>query len=240
MITDAEILDLWGHVRHLDGVDRLAALAAATGDDAVDGWTVGRAHAAVLSLQEALAGPLDATVTCPGCGEVVEFMLDPAAVRTSVEHAAPPTPVAHDGWHVRWRPVTLGLLRWAGQAGDVAAADARLLAGVVEQVKTPDGGEADIAELPDDVRVAVEAAVAATDPLVEVVVSVRCAACATGLEAEVDLAAHTAAALAARAVALLDDVAVLARAYGWTEDEVLALPAWRRVAYRDEAIRGPT
>jgi hypothetical protein len=46
--------------------------------------------------------------------------------------------------------------------------------------------------------------------------------------------------VAERARTFLDDVVVLARAYGWSEADVLAVPADRRALYRRAAEEGDT
>jgi hypothetical protein len=89
----------------------------------------------------------------------------------------------------------------------------------------------DPATLPAELIEAVEAAMAQADPLAEVVVTLECPACAGAFDADLDLGSYVWAELDARARRLLLDVDILARAYGWTEPEVLALGEPRRAAY---------
>ena len=58
-----------------------------------------------------------------------------------------------------------------------------------------------------------------------------CPACRTEFAVDLDIAGFVWAELRARAQRLLREVHVLALAYGWTEDEVLALGERRRAAY---------
>jgi len=69
------------------------------------------------------------------------------------------------------------------------------------------------------------------DPLAEVLVDVVCPACDTEFVADLDVGAFVWAEVHGRAQRLLHEVDVLARAYGWTETEVLALGDRRREAY---------
>ena len=79
---------------------------------------------------------------------------------------------------------------------------------------------------------------AEADPLAEVLVDVVCPACAAQFVADLDIASFVWAEVRARAQRLLRDVDVLARAYGWTEPEVLALTDRRRDAYLALAEEG--
>ena len=248
-LDEVRLLELWGRVRDATGPAALAALARAGADDGpgdVDvrehveggaGRPLGAAHADLVRLHRVLAGPaLESTLACPDCGEVVEFALDADELLARGAAAAPVEPVAHDGWHVTWSPLTVGdLLAAATEAGELGGDD--LLARVVEEVKDPDGAAATVEDLPATVVDALAAAQLAADPLVEVVVDLRCAACDERVEAVVDLPGHARRAVEVAAVRLLDDVADLAAAFGWSEPEVLAVPAWRRRVYL-ERVRG--
>ena len=76
------------------------------------------------------------------------------------------------------------------------------------------------------------------DPLAEVLVDVVCPGCETEFVADLDVGAFVWAEVHARARRLLHEVDVLARAYGWTEAEVLALGDQRREEYLTLAVDG--
>ncbi len=69
------------------------------------------------------------------------------------------------------------------------------------------------------------------DPLGEVLAGLTCPDCGAAFEAELDVAAFVWAEVDASARRLLHEIDVLARAYGWTESEVLALTERRRSSY---------
>jgi hypothetical protein len=100
-------------------------------------------------------------------------------------------------------------------------------------------GELDPAELPANVRAALASAMADADPLAEVLLGVSCPACGAAFVADVDVGAFVWAELQAAARRLLREVDILARAYGWTEAEVLALDDRRRAAYLELAREAP-
>jgi hypothetical protein len=80
-------------------------------------------------------------------------------------------------------------------------------------------------------QAAVSASIAAMDPLVDFTVSCRCPACGAAQEVAIDLESLALGSLVRRQRALLQEVHCFASHYGWTETEVLAVPAARRAHY---------
>jgi hypothetical protein len=76
---------------------------------------------------------------------------------------------------------------------------------------------------------------ALADPLAEARVQLTCPGCGHEWDDTLDLALFVWAEVEARAKRLLLDVHQLARAYGWTEGEILALSERRRRFYLDTA-----
>ena len=124
---------------------------------------------------------------------------------------------------IAWRPPDSRDVRAAAETEDVAAAECVLLERCID-------GEAT-----DEVRRAVTAAMAKADPLAEVLLDVSCPSCGESFAADVDVARFVWAEVRTRALGLLRDVDALARAYGWTEEQVLALGAARRATYLELA-----
>jgi hypothetical protein len=99
-------------------------------------------------------------------------------------------------------------------------------------------GDVDIApgDLPEEVVDAVAARLAAADAHLETLLDLTCPACGEAWRTELDPATFVWEELRAHALALLDEVDVLARAYGWSEAEILALGAERRRLYVERAL----
>lgn len=231
-IAASDTLALWEQADGLSPMRRALALAAYDGRsaEALAGQPVGLCHARLLELRSAtIAGPLEAVAVCPGCQARVEFALDPVGLLAlheaaqSIGQPVPPPVVA-------WRSPTLEDLAGLARERDQVAALARRCVTV--------GDGSDAAALPRDVLDAVEEAMMAADPLAEVLVALACPECGDGFDCSIDLADFVWAELDARARRLLNEVAVLARAYGWTEPEVLALSEPRRAAYLRLVLEG--
>jgi hypothetical protein len=219
-LSAAATLDLWQAVEGRDPVGRSLALAAVSGRDPEElaALPLGRRDALLLELHagEALAG----TAACPACGEQAEFAVDTGELLARGEAVPQPAPVES----VVWRPP---------DSRDVAAAAATRDAEAAERVLLERcTGSAD---LPPELRAAVARAMAEADPLAEVLVEVSCPACGEGFVADLDISAFVWAELRTRARRRLQEVDALARAYGWTETEVLALGDRRRAAYLELA-----
>ena len=75
------------------------------------------------------------------------------------------------------------------------------------------------------------AAIAQADPLAAFAVACQCPGCGADREVDIDLDAAALSRLQQRQRALLRDIHTLARHYGWSEAQVLAIPATRRAQY---------
>jgi hypothetical protein len=182
---------------------------------------IGRRDARLLGIHTALGGAtLDATAACPHCGAAAEFALDVDVLLARADEAREPEPLDVDGERLSWRSPDSGDLAAASIAADAAGAERVLLERCVG-----------VTELTDEQRRAVTAAMTDADPLAEVLVDMDCPACGEPFVADLDVAQFVWSEVRARALGLLRDVDALARAYGWTEEQVLSLGAARRSAY---------
>ena len=229
-LADSTLLALWerGAPRH--ALDRSALLAAVARPDwpaeSVVDQPLGAVNASLLRLREACFGPcIDSHADCPRCGQRLSVALD---TRTLLQDA---TDVAA-GWTEgtvaagrRVRPVSLRDLAAAATEAD-ATRSAKVL---FDRCSLP-GGDAP----PDDETIAgVEAALESLDPLADLTLRLQCTDCGHTGNARLDPGTLLWDELEASAQALLVEVHQLALAYGWTEDQVLALSPARRARYLD-------
>jgi hypothetical protein len=236
-------LDLWETGDELGPVERSLALAAAAdplsgGLDELAQLPLGRRDARLLTLHESLAGGrLEATAACAACGEQAEFSVEVSELLAREPDSGQRPPVEEDGFVVHWRSPDSSDVSAAAATGDAADAEQVLLARCVTAATGPDG-VLDAAALPESVRREVSRVMGDADPLAEVLVNVVCPACETEFVADLDVGTFVWAEVHARAQRLLHEVDVLARAYGWTEAEVLSLGDHRREAYLALADEG--
>ncbi|WP_431284182.1 hypothetical protein ACQW02_05060 [Humitalea sp. 24SJ18S-53] len=186
----------------------------------------------VLGIRIASFGPvLDAVADCPDCGAALDVALDLRDLLRDPPPDDAPCHIAAEGFYARVRAPTAADLHAAALAPDPARAlfEACILDATHGDTPVPPK------TLPDSLRIAATEVLGARDPLIEVTVSLTCPDCGAVALAGLDAEALLAQDIAAAAPRLLAEVAALARAYGWAEAEILALPAARRRAYLDLA-----
>jgi hypothetical protein len=205
-----------GHRRH--AVDRaLGLLARIHPEGDVAALPLGCRNAELIDLREDLFGTnLEAFAECPHCGEELELALTTDALRT--RHAMSQTELEAGG--IRFRLLDSSDLTAAAACGDAETARAVLLERCAGR-----------ADLPDDVIERIGAAMEAADPQAETILDVACPACDGMWQLTFDIGAFLYAEVDAEAQRLLREVHALARGYGWSEREILAMSARRRRDY---------
>jgi hypothetical protein len=229
-----ELLDVWEAGQTLPPVPRALALLSAARPElsprALAELPIGRRDGELLALRERLFGPrVVALARCAGCAERFELAFTTADVQ-----APPPDDTAilvdTDGYAVRVRPVSSVDLMDVPASDDEAAVERAVIARCTLDARR--GAVAVLAEdLPDPVAEAVAQAMAAADPQADVQVATECPACGRREDALFDIAAFLWREVDAWATRTLDEVHVLATAYGWSEHEILTMSASRRRRY---------
>ncbi len=210
----ADLLRLWP-----DGAaapDRIAALVRAVWGDEVAQDSLGRRNQRALALHQALLGlPLEAKVTCPDCGADNEALLPVAAVLA----AASPDPGAVVQVETGAGKLVFAVPRIDDLDGaEPAALAMRLCRDPVDRLSAADL---------DRIAAAWEAA----DPAGAVELDLDCSGCGRRLQALAEPQDFVARDLDIAADRLLREIDVIARAYGWSEPAILALPQARRRRY---------
>jgi hypothetical protein len=196
---------------------------------------LGCRDALLLNLYRSIRGPqLDALAECPQCESTLEIRLPIAEMVNGYDENSSQTPhlVETDLGTAVVRvicPSTADLIA-AGAAPSVQAAQAALLERCIESVRRPDGSEApltadEIAQVGSELEV--------VDPLVDVRVEIGCAECGQAWAAFLDVPGLVWALVHGSARRVLREVDALASRYGWSERDILAMTARRRLAYLD-------
>jgi hypothetical protein len=172
-----------------------------------------------------LGGSRSPTVAmaCPECAERVELELPLDRLAEAAHDAAARDPVDVEWEGERFRPrlpTGADLRRWSAVPPD----DADLLVALGGPRLADD-------ELPAELLERVQAALAEADPLVDVRVDGACPACDAAVSWGIDVERETVELLRERQEELVASVAVLARAFGWSEREIVELPPPRRRHY---------
>jgi hypothetical protein len=178
-----------------------------------------------LAVAEAWFGPeIVAVTTCQRCGEELEVSVPVADLREASDAAAPAAEAG--AADVSVRPLTLTDLADAADADDAHAASVLLATRALG-----DRAPADDDEITPELIEAASAALERADPMASVAAAVTCPRCGAGSTPALDLGDWCWTMADAHVQRLLDEVDLLARAYGWSEASILALGSTRRAAY---------
>jgi hypothetical protein len=227
----AELLDLWEAGQAGTPMERaVLLLRSACGDDPpIEQWTLGKVNARLLKLRALLfGGELECLANCPRCDAVAATQLDVEKILANAGDVAtePRQLQVHDR-NITVRLPTAGDLMELGRSS--AATGSQLVSRLVDASTSGDAKRA-TAETPE-LASALGACVAHEDPLACIELVVSCPACAHRWTAPlyaIDILWTEIAALAQR---LIYEVARLARAFGWREEDILRMSARRRQQY---------
>jgi hypothetical protein len=229
------LLDAWERGSARSPAARALALLQAGAPSAgadLAALSVGARDAALLALRERLFGSRIPTVaTCPACDAPLELELEAGELR--MEGGADPREtlsLALDGHEIRFRVPTAADAVACAEAHDVDEARALLLGRCIVEARR--GGEPVAPRaLPASLTDAVEARMAAADPASDVEIALACPECGHAWAELLDVGSVLWAEVEAWARRLLRDVHALASAYGWSEEQILALGPARRRRY---------
>lgn len=220
---ERQVLALW---EETVGLDRWQRDDALLGGEAPAPRGLGARNLGLLGLRNRLFNrrwPLRSA--CPACATECEFTVD--CVSLVDQLGAPPVEqravVEWDGRSLSARAPTVDdLIAIAREADSASAARALLL-------RCLDGAT----DLPNDARAieGLERHLEALDPAASITFALRCVACTHEWSSLLDVGEALSAELQRAAERTLTEVDALARAYGWTEAEVIRLSPNRRAAY---------
>jgi hypothetical protein len=236
-MSQPDLLDAWERGSRGTPAERAIALVAqATGEPAaVEDWTVGRRDAGLLDLHEAAFGPLIEAVTpCPECAEPQELAFAISEVRAPFGDAGREHELDHEasGLRLTFRLPSSRDLRAAALADDALEARCGLLEQCVLSA-VREGEPVAAASLPDGAVAALGERIALHDPQADIELALSCTECGRHWQVRFDPADYLWRKVDRRARTLLAEIAALARAFGWSEQEILALPDSRRQHYLD-------
>lgn len=239
-MRDAELLDAWEtartRVQPLRGTALLAAADQGHEENVLAALPLGEVTRRLLGLHAHWFGRvLSSVCVCPACGVPVEAECDAmalCALAPEAPHAPEMLTVVEQEFTVRFRPPAPLDLAHAAR-GDNADAARRVLLERCVLVAERDGVRCAAADLPERIIVAVASEMESADPLADVTLALDCPTCGTAWTATLEPDRFLLAAVEEVAHDVIHEVHQLARAYGWSEAESLALSRIRRRAYLD-------
>lgn len=236
-MDDAMLLGVWETARGQSPVERALTILSAGEPTAarqeLAALSLGDRNARLLELYRQSFGPrLHGFARCPSCGASMEVDVDAERLAASSTPATPGTEqvLTSNGYTLRFRLPDSRALASAACACDIDEARRILVGTCVTEVQQDDARRSPD-QLPHNVVADLASQMALLDPHADLRLELSCPECPHQWELALDPADYLWTELSARARRLLREVDALARAYGWSEPEILALSAARREAY---------
>jgi hypothetical protein len=238
--SESELLSIWERAAEQDPVDRaLMILRAACPDRSADDLAhlpIGARDALLLELRMRMFGPdLRAVGQCPSCDARVEYALDlrdmmDSAGGDATLDTSERREVTCDGCTIRIRLPDSADLAAIAHIEDVERARAILFGRCVLEA-TAGGRAVTVDQVPSQIVEIVSARLAELDPLCELRIELSCPGCSREWSVLLDIVALLWTEWTRLAGRLLHEVHLLARAYAWSESDILAMGPVRRRAY---------
>jgi predicted RNA-binding Zn-ribbon protein involved in translation (DUF1610 family) len=234
--SDHEVLRVWESGLDEHPIDRaLTVLSAAlpdVGRSELAAMSVGRRDGHLMDVREANFGRrISGVAECPQCGELLQWDLYLDDLRsTPNDHGEGTNRLVVEGHELLYRLPDSTDLAAVALGGNVAHGRDTLLHRCVLGA-TKEGVRVEVGSLPEEVVSGLAAEMEANDPQAETLLDFECPECGLRWQALFDVMTFLWTELQARARNLLNDVHDLARAYGWSEKDILGMSAVRRRYY---------
>lgn len=221
-LSDRDLLELTDAVVERTPIELATRIV---GDGCSD---VAELDARLLELHACRFGRrLEAVASCAACDELLELAFD-------VDELAPRPPVelrlGAAGLEIEFRLPSAADLAAIARERDPAQARLALVERCVVAAHR-DGDPIAARELTEDAVVALAERMAEADPLGGSRIALECPVCGERSEPTVDVAWLVCRELTTEGARIAGEVHALASAYGWSEEEILALPRARRSRY---------
>lgn len=189
---------------------------------------IGDRDRALLDLRERLFGSrINSVVACPLCGDKTELAFGVNDIRIPIVRTSDTTSMMVD---VDQRQVAMRSLTCADLlAVEVEPSSLQRESLLRRCLSNPDGDE--LVPLNEPVQKLLVEKLAEADPQADIRIGVACGKCGHGWSAFFDIAGHLWAEIDAWAKRLITEIHALASAYGWAEQDIVAMSPWRRQLY---------
>ncbi|HZR00889.1 MAG TPA: phage baseplate protein [Chloroflexota bacterium] len=236
-----DLLQVWERGREARPLERalivLGAGLPGVAWEELASLSIGQRNAGLLHLREITVGPdLDCVATCPACADQLELSFQTSDIKydefRGVDAAVYDLSV--EGYDLRFRLLNSRDLALARRWRDPERGGRALVRRCVVAASR-DGQPCPPEALPETALAALADALGERDPQADVRIGLSCPSCGHEFSLNFDVEEFFWTEVAARAIRVLREVHVLARAYGWREADILAMSTRRRQAYLELA-----
>jgi hypothetical protein len=196
------------------------------------GLSIGERDSKILALHESLFGSqLEGLVTCPSCGDLMEISLFTTDLLSSSKGGMiEPVTYCENRFEITFRLPTSSDLDAIAGSTDASIARQELFRRCIlssyhkKKAIPPE-------KIPPEVVESVIGLMEESDPLADIRISLQCVSCGNSWEDTFDICSFLWSEIHSWAIRTLRDVHILACAYGWQENDILAMNPLRRQIY---------
>ena len=236
-LNAADMLNVWEQGLNRSLLQRSLILLVAAfpemSPDTIAELSIGTRDACLLFVRERLFGSrLVNNAVCPQCKGRIEWEqeISDIVVETTDYPTAQPFTLEREDYHLCFRlPNSIDMAELEGSSTAAVALQQLLKRCILSAEKA--GAFCDIEQLPESVIQALNQSIEELDPQAEVRINLTCPECSHRWEVFFDIASFLWMEVNEWAERQLQTVHKLARAYGWTEREILNLSPVRRQLY---------
>lgn len=237
-LSASKLLSVWEQAWPQPSVERALLLLAAACPEAtakeLARLSIGQRDSLLMTLREWTFGSrLVSRVPCEKCGEPLQLTCDTSDIRVAqavqTMGAADALSLSADGYEVWFRLPNSEDIAVA-ESVDIESAERFVLGRCLLRV-TRDATERPVDELPQQVVDVIGERMAEADPQSDVQLALVCAVCSHNWLVTFDVVSYFWSEIGSWAHRVLREVHILASAYGWHEEEILAMSPWRRQVY---------
>jgi hypothetical protein len=232
-LTPSELLDVWekGLQQSMfeKTIDLLAKACSVDDPKQLGHLSIGDRDAMLLQLREWTFGSkLHNLTKCPHCNEVVEWQSDTNELYLQsipLDLSIRTFEIEKDLFHIRFRlPDSFDLLKAMSNKETTKT----VLGNCILEVNN---GESTTNDLDEDALMAVNERIAKEDPQANININLNCPSCSHQWNAVFDIVSFFWAEISSWAKRMLHEVYLLARAFGWSEKDILIMSPYRRQLY---------
>jgi len=235
-LTAQQLLVVWESGQGRSPAERalalLAAACPATSLESLARLSIGQRDARLLRLREwAFGSQLASVADCPQCGVRLEMSFAADDIRAGEEsESSEPLSLGVEDYELSFRLPNSADLMAVSNGGDRSLIKQTLIERCILQASHR-GAATMTSQLPESVVTAISERMAEADPQADVQLALDCPDCGHEWRAGFDIVSFFWSEIGVWAKRMLREVHVLASAYGWREDDILAISPWRRQIY---------
>lgn len=195
--------------------------------------SIGQRDVRLLELRERTFGnKMQGFSDCEHCGEQLEFVVTTSALKDCGEDGVNEPILDYHGESIRFRvPNSVDLIA-VSHINDPAMASSALVQRCLLDVNGESPSYSNEA-LTDELVGAIAEQMSLCDPQAEILVNLNCPACKKDSQSLLDIGSYIWIEFFDLAKCLMQQVYWLARGYGWCEEDILKMSAWRRRYYQE-------